>query len=404
MNALEAEQLRAEIDRLIELGFDAQREGQFIAMEQLMEQADATAEQLGELKRLVWTRFWLAHSRRRQDQYQRALPDFLWLISIATDPASQEMVADDYSRRLLASSFVGFLKCARQSPGMPTAQLLRVVDDGLAWIESIGKPEWAPSLRLERGYLLWGQADLEGARREMETALALKRRCHSAPGAYLSDHLSALSDLLSVVKVGAYAEALLLAEEILENPTPEIDVRREAYLVLADAYSGLGRHEEALEAAQAALALAWAMESPLRLSGVYHVLSRIHRNAGNGDQAADFAAHGLWWRSLHAGTTQVLPYVFLAGPALIRLLQARQAVGLHIKGDYLPATLPPDANRSLALRRLDSARRFISRARVCGTLFDKASGVRARQDRLDELEQEADAIAALLASKENERG
>jgi Asp-tRNA(Asn)/Glu-tRNA(Gln) amidotransferase C subunit len=53
-------QIRSEVEHLHRLAMDALEESQYATMEQLLEQAVATAEQLGDLPLLVRESYWLA--------------------------------------------------------------------------------------------------------------------------------------------------------------------------------------------------------------------------------------------------------------------------------------------------------------------------------------------------------
>ena len=65
MTPHDAYQARREVDHLLRLAGDANREGLYATAEALLEQAATNAEQLDDLPLLVHTRFELAEARRR---------------------------------------------------------------------------------------------------------------------------------------------------------------------------------------------------------------------------------------------------------------------------------------------------------------------------------------------------
>ncbi len=215
MNLFEDAQGRQEVDHLHRVAMDAKDEGQYATMERLLEQAVATAQRLDDPPLLVKERSWLAAAQRMQGKGTQALATFTWLIGLATDPARSRQVADEGSLWFLAKGFMDFVECGLFLPQMPTERLLRVVAEGLQWLERVGKPGWAAGLRYLRGRLLQMQGDLPQARQELESALALARRHPEALCYSLATHQLLLADLLSMKAIGASAEAIALAQEVL---------------------------------------------------------------------------------------------------------------------------------------------------------------------------------------------
>ena len=208
-------QIRSEVEHLHKLAMDAFDEDQYATMEQLLEQAVATAGHLGDLPLLVRERFLLADARRMQSKDRQAIATYTWLIGLATDPASGQQLTDEESLSYMARAFMHFVECGTYLPEMPVEQLLRVVDDGLRWAERIGKPGWIAGLRLLLGDLLRRRGDLKGARQEMEAALAVARRHPNDFSYTLATYQLDLARLLINKAIGGYAEAVELAEEVL---------------------------------------------------------------------------------------------------------------------------------------------------------------------------------------------
>ena len=390
-------QARREVAQLHRLAMDAHDEAQYVTMERLLEQAVATAQRLQDLPLVIEERFWLATSQRMQNKKLRALTTFTWLIGLATDPAASHEVTDENSLEYLARAFTDFVECGRFLPEMPVEQLQRVLSDGLQWLERIGKSHWAAGFRLQRGLLFKNQGDLQGARLELEAALALKRRHPEAPGYTLGTHLLQFADVLRTSSIGAYSEAIALADEALTAKGSSPYVRRGAYKTQAYAYLELKEYEYALHAARESLALAQTTESAEAISQAYEVLGRIHREVGQVQEAAGATAQNWRW-ARRQGSVEYRNNA-LADCTRARLLQARAACGLPATEKALPDQLPADANRVLATRRVQSARRFLGWAQPLSAQLDRATGRRSYQDELDELRRKADQLVALLAKE-----
>src|SRR5262249_49618468 len=120
--------------------------------------------------------------------------------------------------------------------------------------------------------LLKDQGDWEGARLELEAALALARRHPEAPGFTLATHQLDLADLLRLNPFKVYAEAITLAEEVLSAPTSSQYDHWWAYRTLAYTRISMGKYEEALSATQQCLLQAQAMEIPLPVAHAYELL------------------------------------------------------------------------------------------------------------------------------------
>src|SRR5689334_8053071 len=151
-NRIEA---RRGIERLHALAMLAHDEGQHESSERLLEPAVEAAERLEDLPLLIRERFWLAEARLLQGKRLQAISTFTWLIGFATDPNQSRRLGDLNTLRYIAAAFSSFLACARAFPELnDDDSLIRVADDGLAWLEKLGKPHWAASLLHERADLL----------------------------------------------------------------------------------------------------------------------------------------------------------------------------------------------------------------------------------------------------------
>lgn len=389
----EHEQLRREVEELHRLAMDAHREAQYATMERLLEQAATTAERLDDLSLLIKERYWLADARRMQSKHAQAISTSTWLIGLATDPTQNQQLHDAQTLKYLAQAFMDFVESGRFL-ALPVQELLQVVADGLDWLERIGKANWTAGLRTNRGSLFKDQQHWQQARQEMEVALALARRHPEAPGYALAAYLLDLADLLLKEQVGAYAEAIPLAEEVLTAAGNSNYERYWAYKVLANAHLGLHEHETALQAARQSLAMARSIESSLSIFNAYQVLDKIYRTIGRLTDAASAAAHQWRWATKNK-RIDVL-YEMLVDCISVRLLQAREACNLSLNNEdssYIP---PLKVDRKLAQRRLASAHRLILRARLLASQLDQAQDSHSAQDVLDKLARQAEQLANLL--------
>lgn len=393
MSTFDSYEARREVEQLDRLARDARREGHYATTERLLEQAVATAERLDDLPLLVKERAWLADAQRMQGKYMQAIATYTWLIGLATDPDQSRRVANEDSLWYLAGAFMDFVAAGRFLPAMPVDRLLRVITDGLTWLERVGKREWAAGLRSQRGTLLKRQGDFEGARQELEAALALERRHLNAPGYTLAVHQLNLAELLRQ-HFGAHAESIALVEEVLAAPSSSPNVRRWAWKELAYARLALGETAAAEQAARESLALAQQIESPPAMILSYELLGRLHREAGQMPAAVITVAQEWRWARRHGSVED--RHNALAHCACVRLFQARQACGLEPRWGDVPAQLPSTADRALALRRLRAARHFLRWAQPSAVQLDRAAGNHTYQKELDELTQTVDALTALL--------
>jgi tetratricopeptide (TPR) repeat protein len=397
MDDFDKRQARREVEYLWQLAEDAHREGQFATMERLLEHAVSVAQRLNDLPLLIAVRYRFAYAQDMQGKLLQAVATYSWLIGLASDPASSQLLTDSDTLWYLEGAFRRFVQCGRFLPEMPVERLLRVVADGLDWLQRVGKADWAAGLRSEKGHLLGLQGDKEGARLEMEVALALKRRHPEAPGYALATHQLQLADLLRKDPFKAYAEAIALAEEVLSAPTSKQYDRWWAYRTLAYAHLEIGKYEEALSAAQQCLLLAQAMEAPSPVLIAYELLGRVYRETGQLAQAVQAAAQRWLW-ARRTGTVDAHNNA-LTDCATVRNLQARVACGLPAKQAPLPEQIPVGAQVALALRRVQSVRRFVRWATPMAERLDRASGTRSKQEELDEQLQAARELEIWLDQK-----
>jgi tetratricopeptide (TPR) repeat protein len=217
MNDMEAFSLRTQIVALHDRAKSEYDNGKYQAAESLLEQACELARGADDLDLLVHLRISLSEVQKILGKNSEALAAMSWLIGIATDPATSGRLREERSLENLAGSFASFTDNARHLPSSDLDDLLRVLREGEAWMVRIGKPGWTADLRIQRGLILKSQGDIQGARREMEASLAMKRRQRPLFGFTFETHLFQLASLLMDEPFKEYETALVLTDEILES-------------------------------------------------------------------------------------------------------------------------------------------------------------------------------------------
>jgi len=159
------------------------------------------------------------------------------------------------------------------------------------------------------------------------------------------------------------------------------------------------KYEEALSAAQESLLLAQVLETPTSMTLSYEVLVRSYRETGHLIQTAQTAAQEWRW-ARRSGRVEVCNNA-LTDCAHVRNLQAREACGLPKKRASFPEQIPAEAQIPLALRRIQSARRFVRWATPLAAQLDRQSARRNQQEDLDEVLQAASELEAWLTRKGN---
>ncbi len=374
----ERETLLRELRHLYPLAETARQAGQYVAEQPLRERILLIAERLGDLGQLLPARYYLAGALRLQGKWREALPLYGWITGLAADPVLGPQVPAA-QRWYVAAAFARVATLVSALNEGTTAQVLAVLDDGLAWIDRIGNPELAAVLRMDRARIYERLTDWDAARRDLEIALSLRRRYPAAAGYAEASHLVALAALDAREEVGAYAEAIALVEDARERGALNGDMEARAIGALARARSALGDAAGAQEAAQEAVVLALGQDSPSLLADSYDVLGEVCRRAGRLDTAAGAAA-GRWRAACVHHCPGCTLNAVLDG-VRARLAQARAA-----------------QSELTARRYLAGARRLLARAASAAAAWDAPTGRRTSQDEVDSLAADADRLGAALAA------
>ena len=407
MNSSDRTEAWREVEHLHRLAMNALNENLFATMETLLERAAETAEQLDDMPLVIKECFWLATARRMQGKHMQAITTYTWLIGLATDTDQSRRLADEATLGYLARAFADFVECGRFLPELPVEQLLRVADDGLAWLDGAGKPHWAACLRSQRGFLRQQRGETDAARRELEAALALARRHPEVSGYTLSSYRLAFAELLRFER-NTQAEAAELLEETLNDPAASYHDRCKAFLQLAYVRRGQSNLAAAEAAARDSLDLARRMDDPSLTTSAYGILGWVQRDADQLDAAtATFAQSWRWARrdgSVESRRIALMDCAQLrlkqgrqrCERALLRLKQARRAWRTTKGEGSAPRFFLAGAEGALAARRLRSSRRFLDRARPLAEQLDRATGRRDYQIEVERAAKRADELVRLV--------
>ncbi len=381
--------LQRELRHLYPLADAARQEGRFVAEQPLREQILLLAERLGDLDQLIPARYRLGWTLRMRGEFRAALPLFTWLTGLASDPVLSRQVQSDQAG-YIADAFGVVARLTLALDDGSAAQALAILDEGLAWVARIGHPELAAMLRLERSGIHQRLEAWDAARRDMEIALALRRRYPTGWGYTEGAHLVNLAELYVKDAVGDHAEAIALVEDARtrERLTTHFELR--GLRVLVRARRALGDLPGALEAAREALGLACGMDNPSSLAAAWNLLSEVARQAGQLDEAADAAA-GSWWAA-HAHACATCTCGALISGVRVRAAQGRVAATSAPVGASGPAAPTPAARRYLA-----AARRLLARAVPLAADLDTPAHSQDAQKELAEARAEVNALATALA-------
>ncbi len=251
-------------------------------MESLLEQAVKDSQEQGKVSLLIKQRLWLADTQRMQGNYLQAISLYELLMNLTASSNFDHLLIDENIIWCAAKAFLGFVESKRLSSDMSEELLLLKLDEGLKWLEKIGKSDWAAGLLLQKGILLKAQDKLNDACQEMKDALERKRRSQEAPGYPLSTHQLEYAGILCNDAIREYSEAAAEAQKVLDTEGNSTYDRQWAYQTLAYAQMelarmGLGEPDAALEALRQAQTLAYTLENADALTAMTQLLGRLPR-------------------------------------------------------------------------------------------------------------------------------
>jgi tetratricopeptide (TPR) repeat protein len=363
---------RKQILSLNLFAMNCRSELQYAKAEKTYKEAAMLAEQLNDLSLMIKTRESLAFSQRIQGKYKEALSLYTWLIETAFSAnSSYELTESDMS--IIADGFMDFIEVGSHLPHMTVDKLDQVIDQGLRWLEHIGKKDWKGGFHLQRGLIRKKQNRQKDALEEMEIALACRRRYGGRPGYALSSYLIDSADLLSEMENSDKAKQYY--QQIIEGSQFDSEDRQKAWRGLAQLAIQQQKYDEAENLAQKSVNLAREIESPRPMVNALNVLAEIYLLKGALDLAVN--AKIQVWRYVRQYKEVCDLYELYRDFGKIRLQQARQ---------------------SSPHQRIPKAQQWLQRAMPLALRLDRQVNSTDRQTLIRSLQEEC---AALLAT-ENE--
>jgi tetratricopeptide (TPR) repeat protein len=265
-----------DINQLINMVMKMWEQGQFQAGETILLEALELALQLGDLSSIIYIRSTLASNQAIQWKYLEALDHCTWLISLASDPDYQDLLSWN-DKREIKNGYLTFITCAQNLPNIADEHILSVLNEGIRWLERIGKDEWTSMLQFEKGNIHLKRGETSKAEDAYTKAQALFSRADNQEGVLLCQ-----SQLVQVQwqATGNY-NVLSSFKEVLEgmatiasgDDTPISMLSND--LSLATYYFLDGQINSAYELAQRAITRAVQMQTPAFLYPTYQLLSYI---------------------------------------------------------------------------------------------------------------------------------
>lgn len=175
--------------------------------------------------------FWEAVALRLLGDYGGALARLTQVLAWVENPALMHREAEIDIREEVIGAHVEWVACARNLPGLPAAQLFRVLDAAEAWATAADRGGHRASLLLERARLLELQGRFAQAVAAAEQALAIARACsHGLVYPHTTCRWT-LADLLR--RTDRYADARTHYQAVLDCPDSQIADRLAAHVGLA---------------------------------------------------------------------------------------------------------------------------------------------------------------------------
>ena len=395
MDALEAQ---VQIDLLLRQGDDAYELGQYVTAETFFAQAAELADEYADWPTRLRAHYWRVEAQEMQDKNEESFATYTWLIGLAHDPeVTQSVQGNTDALKYLYNAFSGFVAVGGDLPSIPIKRLYAVLDEAEQFLRDIGHPEWAHKTRLDRASLLEAENRLEEARREYEMALALRRRDPNSLGYTLGSHLNKVASILS--DLGETDEAERHYREVWEGREHSIGDRQEAASGLARVAKKRGKWAEAEHWAREGVALAGQIEGPSAPFWARNTLIAVLLGRGKIEEVRwEVGAFWCYGRRLGSAKAVYTTYTTLGE---VRLACARAALGLSANPDddlpeggwaALKKWLLGSGRLRRARRYLQTAERWLARAREPGRRLDEQAGVTKREEELNKLEQKIQAL------------
>jgi tetratricopeptide (TPR) repeat protein len=363
--------------------------------------------------------FQLANALRKQGKYMEALSFLSRVLGMSLEPErmakiqeTQRMLAespDEFGvlgqllstiigqlpQVVFANTYTVFVDCALSVREIPYNQIEEVVEDGIRYMEDLGQPDWACGLHLLRARICSEYGREEEALKEAQIALASRRR---EPEYHGTEVWVALNDIADYqIELGSYGEAMVSAQEVIDNDSAPAISKRRAYGSMALAYAEKGDLDEAREIAEKYLAMAVAVGNTWVLARAYSITAYIFLRQGEISASASAAASA--WNAI-CREKPPSPIIIMLRCAQVRLAQARHVLRLQIFGPIsgsISSEVTPK-EREIASKRVKSASQWVGRAQAAlDVLCVSRGGGYPSIPRIEKLRAEASALAMLLS-------
>jgi tetratricopeptide (TPR) repeat protein len=360
----------------------------------------------------------LARNMQMQGKKREALSFYANVLSLASDPemiTNNKEIIDSFLEGLsdeapyflpfmnalfgegldfmVTSTFISLVNLLRGMDEIPFEQIDEVIQEGIEFTNKIGQIYWSSSLHLLRAQILAECDHREAALKEGELALAMRRRQDDDLGYSLSFFLNTVAEFQR--DSDRFDGALTTAQEVIDDSSIGKFVKCRAYLSIAYSLEGLGKLDEAKEFADKIHSLAKETEDDSIALDAHVVSVPILIKQGKIEDAM-VAAVQAWIISRRE--QQTVPEFIMRQFARIRLAQAYISLGLP---SSRPATINdtlPAASLQLAVRYINSARRWLTRAQAA--INDKVlrGGGFPPLRKIETLRAKADYLASVINS------
>ncbi|GHO99300.1 hypothetical protein KSF_093480 [Reticulibacter mediterranei] len=269
-----------EIRELLDLAHSSFDGGQYADVEQLVEEV---LRHLGEphldnLPERIEARVLLGSAQLLQGKdIEDAFENFMWITSLVNNADYSSLFREDnISLSNVVEAFGKLIDCGSFLPDIALEDLFRTIDEGINWLEQIGRMEWLAAFRLRKGLLFLHQYKKEQALQELEATLALGYRYPEF--IHLVECKITLAEALYISPLPDFERSLRLLEEALEEAEYPDELCRVYLLkakVLREKNLRQRDFDEAFIAAQEAVEIARTLQANPYLSDAYVERSRI---------------------------------------------------------------------------------------------------------------------------------
>lgn len=267
------------VQLLVDEAWDLHGQGRYADGVAAAERAVAAARELDDLGAEVRALSAEAASLRMIGDNGAALARYSRVLALANDPVTASRLQGNDTQ--VAEAYMDWVACALFLTGSPWPELIRVLDEGEAWMRRSGLTDWRAGLLLQRARVLNHLGRTTEAIPHAEEALDLRQRHSGTPGYTFANYRWSLGDIYR--RSGRPADAEPLYRAVLDDPAPSPNSRKADFEGLARCALDQGRPNEAVGHARAAVAVDLGDDV---LCSALSTLVAAARAAGDTDLAA----------------------------------------------------------------------------------------------------------------------